>query len=142
MELKELIKKIIDETDLRKQYNPDVAYNLRVPEKIYQKNLKKIKFKKTSILTSCCYEFLYDDETREKCMNEINELNFSEKIKNEPVALMNISIKKKLHTKMKNEAKKIGTTTLKLYEQIWYLYLDQKINFKLLKADFLNLKSI
>lgn len=141
MEELELIKKIISDIPTEKIKKKEVTYRFQVPEKIYKKIKEKEGNKIAIKVTACCYEFLYDQETKEKCIYTIAEYLIGPESRNEKRECI-ITISKNLHSKMKKAAHELKITTSSLYESMIFIVANDLVKFKLPKCRFIRFNLI
>lgn len=133
MEVKEILKKIIDDVNLNEEI---MMWGVR--SDMYGAIQKKWSNQSPSRIMSCFFEMYYDEKVREACLEIMQKIDYTPKY-HRP---RSIQIPKYLYEGLKEIAKNAGMTRQKLYKKGLYIIANDLFEFRLPKVRFIQFHKI
>lgn len=133
MEVKEILKKIIDDVNLDEK---TVAW--RVRSDLYGEIQKKWSNQSPSRIMSCLFEIYYDQKVRESCLEIMKNIDYKPKYHRPRF----IEVPKYLYDGLKEIAVENGTTRTKFYQKVLYIIANDLFEFRLPKVRFIRFHKV
>lgn len=133
MEVKEILKKIIDDANLDEEI---MMWGVR--SDMYGAIQKKWSNQSPSRIMSCLFEIYYDQKVRKSCLEIIQKIDYTPKYHRPRF----IQIPKYLYEGLKDIAKNAGMTRQALYKKVLYIIANDLFEFRLPKVRFIQFHKV